>query len=301
MIDEMRKFLLFISILAVFSACSPSSKWGDKIIVCGDCELYIVDAVKSSEDSLAVCWHWSIYDEEVNLPEEYESRMWSIDDCKSVCGGKKLLVTSGGGSTLLVDIDSKRIEFFAHTPMVHSAAMLPGNRIAVVNSTHPEGNSLELYEVGRNEEVIWRDSLYSGHGVVWSEKYKSLFALGYDELRRYRPVDWESDKPSLELVQSYKLSFPNGHELSPAGKDLLVVSTYEHVELFNIAEGCFEPFGPLYDCKDVKSANYDPALDKLVFTKAEDSWWTNHVYLENPDKTLTFNKTFHLYKCRVLE
>ena len=65
--------------------------------------------------------------------------------------------------------------------MSHSADMLPGNRIVVANSTNPRGNSIEIYDISRSNECIWRDSLYSGHGVVWSEKYQSLFALGYDE------------------------------------------------------------------------------------------------------------------------
>lgn len=294
------KSLLTVPLFAALVSCAPQTRWGDKIIVCGDCELYVVDVSRSTEDSLAVDWHWSIYDEGAGMPVGYEEKTWSIDDCKPVCGGTKILATSGGGSTLLIDMADKHVEFYAHTPMAHSAEMLPGNRIAVASSTHAGGNSLELYEVGRNEEVIWKDSLYFGHGVVWSEKYKSLYALGFDELRRYSLRDWDSVNPGLNLEETFSLPYPYGHELSPAGRDRLVVSSHGHVSIFNMKDGSFEPFEPLKDVKDVKSANWNPDTGRLVYTKAENSWWTDHVYLENPDKTLTFREGFHLYKCRVL-
>ena len=54
---------------------------------------------------------------------------------------------------------------------------------------------------------------------------------------------------------------------------------------------------------DVKEATnlpprYDAQTQHLVYTKAEISWWTHHVYCLNPTKTFTF-PGINLYKARV--
>ena len=274
--------------------------WGDYVVACGDKDLYIVDAASSTGDSLKVVWHWNLDEARGALTDQQMHYSRVMDDCKPVDGGKRLLITSSAGETLLLDIATREILFHARTPMSHSADMLPGGRIAVANSTHDEGNSLELYDVSKSEECIWKDSLYSGHGVYWSEKHNSLFALGYKELRKYSLKDWETGSPSLELEETYELPSVGGHELSPAGDDALIVTNHEGVFLFDIASGSFSPFAPMEGKPHVKSLNFDPATGRIVYTIAETSWWTNHIYCLNPDKTLTFDPEFRLYKVRAL-
>ncbi|MFC7524088.1 hypothetical protein ACFQRK_09055 [Parapedobacter sp. GCM10030251] len=46
--------------------------------------------------------------------------------------------------------------------------------------------------------------------------------------------------------------------------------------------GAFTPFEPLRNRENVKSANYDAVTGALVYTIAEESWWTHHVYGINP-------------------
>lgn len=41
-----------------------------------------------------------------------------------------------------------------------------------------------------------------------------------------------------------------------------------------------------------------PQTERLVYSKAEISWWTHHIYCENPDRTFTFPDV-NLYKARV--
>ncbi|MCH5689215.1 hypothetical protein LWM68_36220 [Niabella sp. W65] len=69
-------------------------------------------------------------------------------------------------------------------------------------STHSKGNSLELYDSRKNAQYLFKDSLYSGHGVVWNERLQRLFALGFDELRLYRLADGNSAKPVLVLEKA---------------------------------------------------------------------------------------------------
>ena len=282
--------------LFVLVSCGKRD-WGDRIVVCGDSDIYIVDTKCSTEDSLAVTWSWNV--NEADIPQEIKSRCRSFDDCKPVDGGRKLLLTSSSGATLLMDIVSRKCEFYAITPMAHSADMLPGGMIAVANSVTPLGNSLELYSRERNEDCLWRDSLYFGHGVVWSEKMKSLYALGYDELRRYTPAG-----DSLVLEKTFAVPGTGCHELSPVGDDVLLCSTHNNVYLFDLESCEWTEFDQLASQKGIKSANYDPESGRLIYTRAETSWWTNHVYILERDgslRTLTFSPDYHLYKVRVLD
>ena len=283
----------FIGILLLSSCSSPD--WGDKIVVCGDSDIYIVDAKNSTSDSLSVVWSWNV--NEAEIPGEIKSRCRSFDDCKPVDGGRKLLLTSSTGATLLVDIASRNCEFYAVTPMAHSADVLPDGLIAVANSTHPLGNSLELYSREKTDECLWRDSLYFGHGAVWSDKMKSLYVLGFDELRRYTP-----DGDSLVLAQTFNVPGDGAHELSPVGDDQLLCSTLDNVYLFDLKSHVWTEFPQLASQDDIKSANYNPQSGRLIYTRAETSWWTNHVYILERDgtlRTLTFSPDYHLYKVRV--
>ncbi len=274
--------------------------WGEYLAACGDGDLYIINAATSTAGTPDILWHWNVFESYGQIPDEVRYHMRTLDDCKPVDDGQHLLLTSSSGATLLLDIATRDCLFHALTPMAHSAEALPGGRIAVANSIHPQGNSLELYDRSVSDVCIWKDSLYSGHGVVWSEKYERLFVLGYDELRRYALKDWDSASPSLELEMTWELPGKGGHDLSRAGEDKLTVTNHAGAYLFDMASGSFRPFPSLKKTKNVKSLNYDPKSRKTVFTKGETSWWTNHIYLQKPDKVLTFDPAFRLYKVRIL-
>lgn len=291
------------AILISFFGCSGEKEdnHGDYFVACGDRDLYIVDASASEGDSLDILWHWNIFESYGQIPDDARYWIRVLDDCKPVDDGKHLLLTSSAGGTLLLDIATKKCLFYARTPMSHSADMLPGGRIVVANSTHEAGNSVELYDVTRSNECIWRDSLYAGHGVVWSEKYNSAFVLGFDELRRYSLKDWETDKPSLVLEETFPLPSTGGHDLIPAGEDAMLITNHEGVFQFDITTKDFSPFGPMEGKQHIKSLNYDPSSGELMYTQAETRWWTNHVYFKNPDKVLSFDPRWRLYKVRKLD
>ena len=301
-------FSRFLAIVVLVAALFPQAgcsdrkpaSWGDYVIACGDEDLYIVDTVNSTEDSLDVIWHWNISEAYGQIPDKYVDAMRVLDDCKPVDGGSKLLLTSSSDGTLLLDIATRKCLFHALTPMSHSADMLPGDRIAVANSITSTGNSLEIYDASVPDVVVWKDTLYSGHGVVWSDKYDILFALGYEELRSYSLKDWDSASPSLVLEESVPLPSPGGHDLSPAGDDALVVTNHDGVFIYDIQKKSFVPFAPLDGIGNVKSLNYDPSSGKVIYTVGETRWWTNHVYMKFPDRVLSFDPDWRLYKVRVL-
>ena len=294
----MKKDLLFIIVTLLCAGCTSVKK--DWMAVCGDGIVRIIDMAESDSTDIKEVWRWDKDDPQVNLPKGYDMLMRNLDECKFVDNNTKMLLTASGDGMMLLDIKTKDILCYAHVPMAHSADLLPNNRIAVALSTHKQGNALEIYDIDTPEKVVFRDSLYSGHGVVWNEKRQRLYALGYKELREYELMDWNTDQPSLKQVKMWEIPMESGHDLSPVDDDRMLVSAHEGVMWFDIDKEEFSPFEPLCDVENVKSVNYDPETQKLVYTKAEISWWTHHIYQENPNKVVTMD-SLKVYKVRVMK
>ena len=279
----------------VVASCSPYGE--NHVAVCGGQEVKIIDMSQSDGENLHEVWSWRIDEPTEGLPAEYAEYLNPLDECKFVDGNSKLLLTSSTSAVVLIDLKTKKNLFYARVPMAHSADLLPRGRVAVALSTHSKGNSLEIYDIAQPEKVLWRDSLYSGHGAVWHAERESLYALGYDVLREYKLKDWESDTPSLELVASWSIPVKSGHDLMKVDAERMLVSGHEGVYWFDVNSGEYTPFEPLKSTVNVKSVNYNAKSGKLVYTKAEESWWTHHIYQENPTKVITI-EDMNIYKVR---
>lgn len=299
----MHKLFVLLLLITVFQGAFAQGddfrpEPGD-LVACGEDQVFILAKNDAYKGSVNYRWKWKVSDAEKQLPKAYQQLLAILDECKPVDNGTKLLLTASSGATVLLDIATKKVLFYAKTPMAHSADLLPGGRIAVANSTHQQGNSLEIYDLKYPEKVLYRDSLYSGHGVVWDAKHKQLLALGFDELRIYELVDWTSNKPKLALLKTYKLPDEGGHELSNIDNTQFLVSTHHGVWTFDLQKGLFEPFTPLAKRVNIKSANYNNESKTLLYTVAEESWWTFNIYGENPTFKLHIPEV-KLYKVRVV-
>jgi len=268
-----------------------------EIIACGDDQVIVIDNETSDSVNLNIVWRWKISDA-TDLPDTYQKYMGTFDDCKPVDGNKKILITSSAGGVVLLDRPTGRCPFYAHVPNAHSAAYLPGDRIIVALSTNAEGNRIELYDVSNPEVEIYKDSLYSAHGVLWIPEINQMFALGYDELRSYSLKNWDTEYPELQLEKSWALPGQSGHDLISVSYNRLILTTVDGVWNFDIQKETFSPFSPLESVSNVKSVNYDETTQRLIYTKGEISWWTHRIYCENPDKILTI-PDINLYKARV--
>lgn len=285
---------LIVAVLFVFLLSCSSAK--QRLVVCGDDKVWIIDPTKSEGENVKIDWQWTT-SEATDLPESYQKYLGTLDECKSVDNDTKLLITASSGGAILLDKETRKSLFYAKVPMAHSAEILPNNRIVVALSVHPKGNSIELYDIDAPEKCIFRDTLYSGHGTVWMPKQKRLFALGGHELRSYSLKNWDSEQPELYLEKSWNLPSSGGHDLSFMSDNELVVTETKNVWVFNIKEESFTPFQPMNE-PHVKSVNYNPKTRNLVYTKAEISWWTHNIYMQNPSKVFTI-PDINLYKVRV--
>lgn len=289
-----------LACLTLVAACWSCAPTGEQIILCGDDQVRIIDTERSTADSLCVVWQWQVADADSLLPNDYATLLQTLDECKTYDGGRQILLCSSGGAALLLDRATGRTLWHARVPMAHSAELLPGGRVAVALSTHPRGNSIELYDLNRPNQTIYRDSLYSGHGVVWMERSQRLYALGFDQLRAYSLQFWHTDTPCLRLEQQWTIPVESGHDLVRISPQHLIVTGHEGAYVFDTHTAVFTPFAPLAECPNVKSVNFVPVTGRLVYTKAEESWWTHHVYAQEPEQVFTFPH-IKVYKARIVE
>ncbi len=274
------KNLLLFALLTGAHAAEPATQ---PLLLCGMGEVFIIDAAAAEKGTFTKLWSWRGKDRE-DLPEVQRKRFGTTDDCKPVEGGKKVLISSSGSGCALVEHPSGKVLWHGHVTSAHSLEMLPRERVVVAGSTGGTGNKLVLFEVSRSDEPLYETPLPSGHGVVWDEARKCLWALGFKELRRYELKDWESDKPSLALQASHELPDEDGHELQPVPNSTdLIVSTHSHVYLFDRDKAAFRLHPELGDKGLVKCVNVHPVTGRTVFIQASDkAWWSGSIQLLAP-------------------
>jgi Family of unknown function (DUF6528) len=296
----MKKLLIDLLLVSALTFCvTLNAAAQERIVACGDDQVMVIDCEVSEGANVKREWEWKVSDA-ADLPAAYRNYMRSNDDCKPVDGNSKILVTSSSGGVVLIDRESKKSLFYAHVPNAHSAEYLPNNKIVVALSTSEGGNCIKLFDANKPEEVLYRDSLHSGHGVVWIQGIETLFALGGSELRAYSLEEWDTDQPKLKREKSWVLPGKSGHDLVSVSDNRLLVTTVDGVWNFDTRKETFSPFLGMEKVRDVKSINYDETTGRLIYTKAEDSWWTENIYFRNPDKVITL-PGIKLYKVRVLE
>lgn len=295
---KMKLNLIIYIILLLVVSCN-NAKSSKELIVGGDDAIMILDLENSIDSTKKI--NWSLKTSEIiNLPDSMIKYFKTIDDHKSVDNNTKILICSSSGGTVLVDRKTKECLFYAVTPNAHSAEFLPNNRIAVALSTARGGNSLEIYNADRSNNLVFKDSLYSGHGVTWIKSKKLLFALGYNELRAYSLIDWNTQTPSLKMEDSWILPETGGHDLFSSSENQLILSTSKKVWKFNLDSNVFEPFHPIANVPDVKSVYLNEETGHIIYTKGEISWWTHNIYSINPSKKITIPE-IDVYKARIIE
>ncbi|MDR3132809.1 MAG: DUF6528 family protein [Prevotellaceae bacterium] len=301
-------FLLFLFVGALYSFNEKEEAAAKYyLITCGQDKIYIIDEETSDGKQLNVVWSWKVADAAAQLPPEYLSYMATLDDCKSVDNDTKLLMTSStGGGVLLVERSTNKCLFYAYAPQAHSADLLPNNKIAAVLSFHDNGNCIAVYDINSPNRVLCQYELSGGHGAVWVSERNRFYALGSSALREYSLKNWDSNTPELVLEKEWDVPLDNGHDLSAVNSNTFLVSSNSSanfegkVYLFNIDTGEFTLFKPEILSGDIKSINYIQETGWIVYTQAEESYWTENIYTVNPIKKLTV-PGYRMYKVRLMK
>jgi hypothetical protein len=278
-------------VLLFLAACAtaPTSAPPSELAVCGEDEVFILDLRGEAPRKV---WSWRAA-ERPELPEEFRKKFGSIDECKPVDGGRKILISSSGGAIALVEHASGKVLFYAAVLNAHSAELVPGNRVVAASSYKEGGNRLLLYDLGVSDKPLAFDEFYGAHGAVWDEERQLLWALGGNELRSYRVLQ---DR----LVMTMNRALPNedGHDLRPVpGTSALLVTTGQHVWLFDRDRLTFRTHPRIGDLPKVKSVDLDLASGALAYVQGEESWWAQRVKFLGLDRKVEFPSA-RLYKAR---
>jgi hypothetical protein len=288
-------------VLALFLCAAGSSAQGGaarELVVCGWDEVFMLN-LEAGPSAPRRTWTWRASGR-ADVPDEFEPLFRTTDECKPFEGGSKVLITSSGGAVAFVDRAQDRVTFYARAANAHSADLLPGGRVAVAAShdAKGKGDRLILFDLTKSNHELWSEELPWGHGVVWDEQRKLLWALADEDIRAYELRDWESAAPTLRRVALIPLPEGGGHDLSPvSGTGLMAVSTGKRCWLFDRDARTFRPHPELGDKAKIKSISHHPAGGPLAYVQAESSWWAERVHFLNPAVILHVPGD-HFYKVR---
>lgn len=263
-----------------------------QFLACGDSKLLLVDYPKSTEEKAAIIWEWDA-GLASDLSEEQRQRFRTLDDCKAVNQGQQILVSSSSGAIALLDSKTRKVEFVADVPNAHSLELLPHQRLVAAASTHEKGNKIMLFDLEKPDQVLFEDSLYSAHGVVWVPEQQLLYALGFDVLRAYS----FPNPNELKLEKSWKIPGEGGHDLSLSSDRKKFFLTEHHgAWTFDPETEKFEKIPHFPQAENIKSVG-DTPWGQFIYTVPEESWWTFHVSFYNPRKKIPF-PDLKVYKAR---
>lgn len=271
-----------------------------ELILCGWDEVFILDMSHAQDSSPGKVWSWKAANCP-DLPDSMKARFATTDECKSLDGGRRILITASSGGVALVERESGRALFYALAANAHSAEFLPGGRIAVAASHHPggHGDRLIVFDLGTPGKELCSYDLPWGHGVVWDGEKELLWALAHEDIRVFKLKNWDSQNPSLESVDLIELPESGGHDFSPVpGTAKIALSTSNHCWLFDRDKRAFQPHPELADKRRVKCISYNPSTGRLAWVQAEgENWWSERVRFLHPEHTLQLPGR-RLYKAR---
>lgn len=283
--------LLALSLVLAGCSTGPRTAGPDELVLCGRDEVFIVSLDGRKE------WSWRAT-ERPEIPEALRPKFRSTDECKSVDGGARILVTSSGGAAALVERATGRALWWAEVVNAHSAELLPRDRVVVAGSYGQNGNRVVLFDLTTPMKPLFHDEFLSAHGFVWDEPRQRLWALGERELRSYRLKNWASATPSLERAETFALPDNGGHDLRPVpGTSRLVLTTNPSLWHFDRDRKVFEIPDGFPETDKVKSVDIHPRTGRIAWVRAETSFWAPRVRLLQPEDEIILPEE-RIYKAR---
>ena len=289
------KYIVLALLLAIASSAFSQKVPQKSFLLCGDTKVLLVDYMGSKDTIPKIIWEWDSRNaKDIDEPDRKKFR--SMDDCKAVNKGERILVSSSSGAVAVIERKNKKVLFYTSVPNAHSIELLPDGFLAAAASTNKDGNKVLLFKINNQNETLFSDSLHSAHGLVWDNKRESLFALGYNVLREYKLI--KKGNPKLLLKREWRLPHDGGHDLqmAPDNDKLFVTIERSGAWEFNLNSQVFGKIKGFPDSKIIKSIGQNNA-GQYIFTIPEESWWTFHVKFFNPDRSFSF-PGLRVYKAR---
>lgn len=281
--------------LAIRGATKPSGIRAERathLVCAGGKEIFILDAGDLAKGNARKIWSW-IASSETGVPESRTKWFANLDDAKALNDGKRVLITASNSGVAIVDVATRKVTWMATVRNAHTAEMLPDGLIVAASSIG--GDELLVFDpkAPTPESAVFRTPLPSAHGLVWDDDRKTLWALGYDELRAYKITSNDRAQTRLELRKTHKLPGIGGHDLRAVPKSTgLLISNKEHVYIFDRTKELFTEHATLGKIEKVKSIDVHPVTGQLVH-----SLWGQKITLSNPDSEIKTGSSI-VYKAR---
>ncbi|MEX2215504.1 MAG: DUF6528 family protein [Phycisphaeraceae bacterium] len=275
------------------------------LVLSGGDEIFEVDLPRDGDlgkgaSSPGKTWEWQARASK-DIPKQLHNAFIMISECKPVDHGRRLLITAKEGGTALVNRESRKTEFVTliTTGTPYSGELLPENRL--VFAVGGKSGRLVGYDLDGVGQPLFNVEFESAHGVHWDAESKTLWAVGFSDIRSYELTDWKTPKPSLKLIANFALPKKDGHDLAPVpGTKELIVSTGEGVYLFDTEKKRFKGHPLLGTYAHVKSVSVHPETEKWAYVMPDgENWWTSRVRFVGDRNGLIFSNA-KLYKARWL-
>jgi hypothetical protein len=194
--------VLILTTIATVGLHSNPVAPGGQLIVCGWDELFILDIGKDTHEKV---WSWRAADRP-ELPVAMRSKFKTIDECKPVDGGNRILITASSDGVAVIERNTGKVAFYASVVNAHSIELLPAGRLVVAASHRADapGDRLILFDISQPDKEVFHTDLSWPHGVVWDAQRELLWAISNTELLGYRLAGWETAAPSLAKAVSYE-------------------------------------------------------------------------------------------------
>ena len=180
----------------------------------------------------------------------------------------------------------------------HSVELLPDGNLVSASST---GGYLRVFSTDpavsrppgnvRCAEV----ALASAHGVAWDHRLGRLWAIGGDELVRYR-YNGNRQEPALQVDARFLLPNRGGHDLFPMPGTRRLFLTAGKAWTFDTQTGLFEPFSPVSQ-GDLKSISQREPGGPIIVMAATESWWSDTIRFVGPSGRKKMSQA-RFYKAR---
>jgi hypothetical protein len=262
------------------------------LVCAGGKEIFILDAADLAKGIARKIWSWTA-SPETGVPESRTKWFANLDDAKAINDGKRVLITASNSGVAIVDVATRKVTWMATVRNAHTAELLPGGLVAAASSIG--GDELLVFDPKSTapESPVCRTPLLSAHGLVWDDERKTLWALGYDELRAYTITSSDRAQTQLELRKTHKLPGIGGHDLRAVPQStLMLITNKEHVYTFDRTKEQFTQHATLGKVEKVKSIDVHPQTGQIVH-----SLWGQKVTLTNPDRGITTGSNV-VYKAR---
>lgn len=260
-------------------------------------------------EDYGIVWEWSPATDP-GIPGKDVGLFANPDECKARDGGRTILMTASGGAFAAIDVDAKKAKCYGVVGgNPHSIDVLPDGRYVVASS---DGNKLTLVDLDGHPfepsaQIKKEFPLSSAHGVHWDAKRNVLWAIGREEVAKFR---YDASTMELTKLKGFPLSevgLSGGHDLvegegcaysGPFGKDCLAFTTDNGGGFFNMSKEAYE--GCSTDSPGIKSVAYDGGVGYLAVHPKE-KWWTDEIFCRRGcEFSVYYVKGARFYKARYL-